>query len=168
MEKKTVRDQGITSKQVTFAEGIVSGLKMADAYKIAYDCKNMSAASVNRSAVGLMKNRKVVSRIEELRKPAVTAAALTAESHLAELRRLRDLALDAGKHEAAIRAEELRGKVAGLYVTRLEAGAPGSFAALSAEQKATAISAIKQLLDQRSKGADEVTDVEAKTPRIEG
>ena len=165
---RTVKDQGLTSKQRSFAEAVASGLRMTEAYRKVYDVKNMTDVTINRAAVDVMKNSKVAALVQELRAPAAAAAAITAESHLAELRRLRDLALDAGKHEAAIRAEELRGKVAGLYVTRLEAGAPGSFAALSAEQKATAISAIKQLLDQRTKASDEVTDVEAKTPQIEG
>ena len=158
------RSQGLTDRQRKFAEGIVAGKRMAEAYKEAYNCENMSTPTVSRAAVTLMKNSKVVALIEEMRRPIVIAEHLTAEGHMLELRRLRDLALDAGKHEAAIRAEELRGKVAGLYITKVESGAPGAFQALDAQAKMTAIEAIKAELDRRAALTHDtnVTDVTPK------
>lgn len=156
--------QSLTAKQEAFCQNVVAGKKMVDAYIEAYDCRNVARQSVNVRASGLLRNKKVVDRIAELRAPAVAVAALTAESHMAELKRLRDLALDAGKHSEAIRAEELRGKVAGLYITKVETGDPGAFQALDAQAKLTALEAIKLELDRRATLQLDVTDVVAKGP----
>ena len=155
---------GLTAKQEAFCKNVVSGMKLVDAYIQAYNTKNVARQSINVRASGLMRNAKVLDRLKELRAPALAAEHITAESHVAELRRLRDLALDAGKHEAAIRAEELRGKVAGLYITKVESGAPGAFQALDAQAKITAIEAIKAELDRRAALTHDtnVTDVEPK------
>jgi hypothetical protein len=45
---------------------------------------------------------------------------LTVENHLIRLAELRDQAFATGNYSAAIRAEELRGKVAGFYTDRIE------------------------------------------------
>lgn len=154
----------LTAKQEAFAQEVASGKTMSDAYRATYNAKNMTKVSVNVRASELMRNSMVADRVKELRAPAVAAAALTAESHMAELKRLRDLALTAGKHGEAIRAEELRGKVAGLYVVRVEAGDPGAFAALDAQAKLNALEAIKLELDRRATLQLDVTDVEPKVP----
>jgi len=69
---------------------------------------------------------------ENLRKPLVAEAikagqaevskqqGITLESHLAMMETLRDKALAAGQFSAAITAEANRGKVAGLYVDKVE------------------------------------------------
>ena len=152
----------LTKKQEEFCQAIVRGLTMSAAYREAYDTKNMATNTVNRSAWELMNNQKVTARIEELRAPGIVQAGLTAEAHMLELKRLRDIALSAGKPEAAIRAEELRGKVAGLYITKIETGDPGAFQALDAQAKLSALEAIKLELDRRATLQLDVTDVEAK------
>jgi hypothetical protein len=154
----------LTDKQEAFCQAIAAGKNMSDAYRTAYDCKNMTKVSVNVKASQMMARDSIGLRVKELRAPAVAAAALTAETHMAELKRLRDLALDAGKHSEAIRAEELRGKVAGLYVVRVEAGDPGAFQALDAQSKMSALEAIKLELDRRATLQLEVTDVTPKEP----
>ncbi len=71
-----------------------------------------------------MDNSKVSTRINELKAPAIEKAELTVEKHLIELAELRDTAKAAGQITAAIRAEELRGKVAGFYTDPLELDSP--------------------------------------------
>ncbi len=66
----------------------------------------------------------ITAKINELRAPAIEKAELTVEKHLIELAELRDTAKAAGQIAAAIRAEELRGKVAGFYTDRLELYSP--------------------------------------------
>ena len=68
----------------------------------------------------MLKNVKVVSRLEELRAPVVEAARLTLESHLNMLATLRDEARNLGQTAAAVNAEGLRGKAAGFYIQRQE------------------------------------------------
>lgn len=156
----------LTHKQEMFCQEIVSGKNMSDAYRAVYNTGNMTKPSVNAKAYELMQNVHITARISDIRRPALVSAALTAESHMLELKRLRDLALDAGKHSEAIRAEELRGKVAGLYITKVETGDAGAFAALDANAKVSALNALKAELDRRGREqlgmSGEVTDVEVK------
>ena len=52
--------------------------------------------------------------------------ALVFQSHLAELTRLREQALDAKQVAAAVQAEQYRGKAAGLYEDRLRLTSDGA------------------------------------------
>lgn len=154
----------LTDKQEAFCQAVAGGQNMSAAYRTAYNAQNMTSKTVNCKASQLMGREEIGERVKELRAPAVAAAALTAEAHMAELKRLRDLALDAGKHSEAIRAEELRGKVAGLYITKVETGTVGEFATFDAQSKLSALEAIKLELDRRATLQLEVTDVVEKVP----
>ena len=69
---------------------------------------------------------------ENLQKPEIAAALadahakaaeraeLTVDQHMADLKRIRDAAMQEGKFSAAATAEVARGKVAGFYIDRLE------------------------------------------------
>jgi hypothetical protein len=116
-----INKQELTQKQEAFCQAIATGLNMSDAYRSAYTSQNMSKPSINVRAYELMHNGKVTARIAELKKPALAAAAMTVESHLAELQRLRDLAVAADQFGPAVKAEQLRGAVAGYYITKIEA-----------------------------------------------
>ena len=63
----------------------------------------------------------MIDQILELQAAAAGQAVITLESHLKVLASLRDKACAAGRHSAAISAEIARGRVAGLYVERIEA-----------------------------------------------
>lgn len=158
-------DKPLTQKQEEFCQAVVSGMTMSEAYRSVYNTKNMTTPSVNSSAYELMRNPRITSRITSMRAPMLVGASLTLEEHLSELNRLKNIALDANKPEAAIRAEELRGKASGHYVTKIETGSVGEFAALNALRKQDAISAIQGELDRRARlanGAGQVDDVEVK------
>ena len=70
--------------------------------------------------------------------PAAPAGAacgtLTLETHLTTLAMLRDLALEAEKYSSAIQAEISRGRAAGLYTDRLQAGTGGQDGAAMQEE----------------------------------
>ena len=66
----------------------------------------------------LADNIKVVSRIAELRKPAVAKAMITLESHLDDLMKLRNLAVQEKQVAAAITAEIARGKAACIHIEK--------------------------------------------------
>ena len=68
----------------------------------------------------MMANPVISSRVTALRKEFAPISRLTLEKHIEELERLKELALSAGKFEAAITAEVNRGKASGLYVTKTE------------------------------------------------
>ena len=57
----------LTSKQEMFCIEVVKQPTLSDAYRIAYDAKNMSPEVVNNEASLLMKNRDISVRVSELK-----------------------------------------------------------------------------------------------------
>lgn len=110
----------LTQKQESFCVAYIETGNASEAYRRAYDATQMLPATVNRRAVDLMDDAKIVARLKELRQPAVENAQITLESHLAKLAELRDAALKKGDFGAAIRAEIARGRAAALYVEKVE------------------------------------------------
>jgi len=58
-------NQRITAKQIAFADNVVSGMNLSDAYRKAYDCSNRAPATIHSHACRLAVNVKVVARIKE-------------------------------------------------------------------------------------------------------
>jgi phage terminase small subunit len=111
--------QKLTAKEEAFSQALASGKNQSDAYRAAgYSCPSNKV--VNELASVLAKNPKVTKRVAELRAPAVKRAEITLESHLADLKALRDAAESASNYAAAVTAETNRGKASGLYVERLK------------------------------------------------
>lgn len=110
----------LTPKQEKFAQGVASGMTQADAYRAAYDCSRMKAATIQRNASAMMRDNKISARIAELQKPVVEAVRLTLEEHLAELKALRDGAKNKEDYGAAIKAETKRGEACGFYKQKSE------------------------------------------------
>jgi phage terminase small subunit len=61
----------------------------------------------------------IQARIAALQRPAAEAATLTLQSHLEELKDIRDRAKRAGDFSPAVKAEVSRGQVIGLYTKRV-------------------------------------------------
>lgn len=72
----------LTAKQEQFAKAIVEGMNQADAYRSAYDTKNMSDNSVYVNASKLIANAKVALRIKELRDELAKPTIMTAQERL--------------------------------------------------------------------------------------
>lgn len=122
------RETGVTPQQERFAQLVASGKSQADAYREAYPkSQKWAANAVHSKSSALAAIGKVRQRVSELRKPMVEDAQITLAGHLAALATLRDQAASATKFDAAVKAEELRGKTAGFYVERKEEGPPGAF-----------------------------------------
>ena len=110
----------LTSKQENFCHAFIELGNASDAYRACYDIGEMKPATINRSAKELIDNPKITARIEELRAPVVERVRITLESHLDEMQRLKDLALQKDNINAALTAEMGRANAAGLYVTKVE------------------------------------------------
>ena len=108
----------LTPKQERFAQEVVKGANQSDAYRAAYNCKNMTSKTIWQRASELHADRKVAARIEELRAPALVSIQMTLDSHLQDLLELRNLAKESKQHAAAIAAEIARGKAAGIHIER--------------------------------------------------
>jgi hypothetical protein len=121
-----MKTDGLTPQREAFAVALASGKSQAEAYRIAYPKSvGWKPETVWRKASLLAKDGEVQARVQAVRAPAVEAAGCTLQQHLRRLEELGQAAQDAGQHAAAIRAEELRGKVSGHYSERVELSGPG-------------------------------------------
>src|ERR1035437_1990332 len=109
---------GMTQRQEALCLAFVETGNGSEAYRLAYKPRRMTAKSVHEKASHILAQGKVQARVAELRGKAAGKAVFGLVEQLAELNRLKALAEANRKFPAAIRAEELRGKVAGLYVDR--------------------------------------------------
>jgi phage terminase small subunit len=113
-------DHGLTWKQETFAHAYLAIGNATEAYRRSYDCQRMSPKSIATEALRLLKHPGITRAIKHYRRDKVIETMLTLEQHMAELRQLRETAKAIGNISAAIRAEELRGKLCGFYVESAE------------------------------------------------
>jgi phage terminase small subunit len=110
----------LTPKMERFAQELASGKTQAEAYRLAYDAKNMGADTIHSKASILAKDDRIRARVEEIRLPIVKEKQLTLEAHLEDLKALRNMAIKDGKLSAAINAEIARGKAAGVHIEKSE------------------------------------------------
>jgi phage terminase small subunit len=88
-------DVKLTAKQEAFAQGIADGMGQADAYRMAYDAKTASDASIYVQASNLMKNPKVAIRVDELKSQVVEKQLWTREMSVKGLIQAYRIAQDA-------------------------------------------------------------------------
>jgi len=110
----------MTPKQERYCQLIVEGKSQADAYREAYAGSNMSDASIYVEASRMMDDPNISLRIEQLRLPIAERVGRTLEQHIERLMKLGEHGESLDKVEAAIKAEELIGKVLGFYVNKTE------------------------------------------------
>jgi phage terminase small subunit len=110
----------LTPKMERFAQEVASGKSQAEAYRTAYDAKNMGADTIHSKASILAKDDRIRARVDEIRMPIIKAKQLTLETHLEDLKALRNMAIKDGKLSAAINAEIARGKAAGVAIDKVE------------------------------------------------
>jgi phage terminase small subunit len=79
-----MRDK-LTIKQERFAQGLFAGLSQREAYKQAFDCKNMSVETIDKRACELAKLGKIAGRLRELTDELKQRNMVTVEKVLAEL-----------------------------------------------------------------------------------
>lgn len=109
----------LTDQQMRFVEGLLAGKSASDAYRESYNTSNMLNRSIWAEASRLRANLNVASWLSAARKAGLGRAAVTLEGHVAELERLREIALETGNVGAAVQAEQLRGKASGHYTENI-------------------------------------------------
>lgn len=116
----------LTPMQEKFAQNVASGMTYSNAYRGSYNTENYKEKSIHEKASQLMGNVKILARIEELREGIAKELHYTAKESFDKLEEMRQLALTpngvTGKMELApaIKAEELKGKLGGLYVDQVK------------------------------------------------
>jgi hypothetical protein len=108
----------LTPQREAFARAIAKGGSQAGAYREAFPAsKKWKDKSVHERASTLMRDIKVVSRVEELRSKVAAKVVLTVENLIAELEEARSAALMAGpspQSSAAVAATMGKAKLLGL------------------------------------------------------
>lgn len=109
-----------------FALRIAQGDSPIPAYRLANpDAWKWEDVEALRYVDALMSRSRVKARIAEYKTNTATNAKRTLPEHIRQLEKLRDRALCEGEINNAIKAEELIGKVSGLYVERKELSGAG-------------------------------------------
>lgn len=109
----------LSPRHKKFCQLYIQGMSGAEAARRAGFTKHKFGAKAQGSAL-LRRNPLIRNHIIDLMTRERERAAVSMESHLTELSRLRDEAADSGQISSAISAEISRGKVAGLYVEKKE------------------------------------------------
>ncbi len=102
----------LPGKKERFALELASGKSGPDAARAA---GYKEGAGLYVTVSRLLKDAKVMLRVQQLRAPIVERAGVTLETHLNRLAELGKRAEGKGQLSAAIRAEVARGQAAGLY-----------------------------------------------------
>lgn len=108
----------LTPKQETFVQGIIKGLSQADAYRSAYNCKNMSDNSVYVNASKLMSDTKIALRIKELREELSKESIMSAQERLEWLTDI--VQDDITNIDGKLRALDIMNKMTGEYTTKID------------------------------------------------
>lgn len=109
----------LTDQQMHFVECLLAGKSASDAYRAAYNTQNCTNRTIWAAASRLRADCNVATWLSAARKAGLGRAAVTLEGHVAELERLREIALETGNVGAAVQAEQLRGKASGHYTENL-------------------------------------------------
>jgi len=118
----TSKNTGLTDKQEAFALAVFEGNNFSDAYRLAYDASNMSAACIHTEACLLVQNPKVSQRLEVLNADRVKQQRMLALSRSDfVLKQLTDEATNPDNSDGArVRALELLGKSVALFTDKVE------------------------------------------------
>jgi phage terminase small subunit len=105
----------LTKKQEAFANAILSGSSAVEAYKLAYDASGMNSNTLNCEAWKLKTSPQIAQYMRFFQRNGLDERKVSLENHLADLARLRELAVEERQISAGVQAEHYRGKVSGLY-----------------------------------------------------
>ena len=108
----------LTANQEQFVQNIIQGMSQADAYRSAYNCKNMSDNAIYVNASKLAADDKVALRLKELRDQLAKPSIMTAQERLEWLtERIEDDEVDIN---AKLKAIDIMNKMQGEYVQKVE------------------------------------------------
>ena len=110
----------LTESQMGFVHSIMAGKSASQAYRENYNCADSSPNTISGNACRTFHHPKIKKWLSAAAQAQLGNAVLTRDNHLRQMERLRELAVDTGDLKSAVKAEEVRGYVAGLRVERVE------------------------------------------------
>lgn len=105
--------EGLTAKQIAFADKVAEGVTLAEAYRHAYDAENMAASTIHAEASRLMADHRIAARVSAQLAAKQARASLDAgRMRLHIIERLWAESQDSDSPPAArLKALELMGKL---------------------------------------------------------
>ena len=175
-----VKDEdGLTPKQAKFAANLAEGMSQAEAYRNAYDAKNMANETIHAHASRLAKRDKVAARVDALvmeRMRLLETRGVSDRAKVVAL--LRKFAEDEARPDhIRLRAVELWGKTCGAFVEVIEdrRERPAANVALELERRLGALLSVAaprvnviDMLPERLDGADDDDDSAGSGPASSG
>jgi phage terminase small subunit len=110
----------LTVKQENFCMKYIETGNASEAYRKAYDTKNMKPETIHKRASELLGNGEVTGRIEGLKKEHRNRHDVTIDSITLELEEARQLAISTEHASAAVSATMGKAKIHGLLVDKNE------------------------------------------------
>ena len=107
-----------TPKQEKFCQNIAKGMTHSEAYKKAYNPPNMSKEAIWVEAHRTLKSPNVSQRVKELQEQQEEELKYTIKDSFVNLELAQSEALNQGNMNAYLKAEELKGKLLGLYTEK--------------------------------------------------
>ena len=108
----------LTPKQEKFVEGIVSGKNPSEAYRQAYDTETTNPITIKTSAQKILRKPYIATTIKEKKAKIEEEIKYTARDSFLNLELAQSEALNQGNIQAYLKAEELKGKLLGLYTEK--------------------------------------------------
>jgi phage terminase small subunit len=110
----------LTPKRESFINKYIKCSNASEAYRHAYNCKNMKAETIWSNASVLLKNNKVAARLIELQAISAKRNAVSVDSLTKELEEARVMATDQEAAQAMIAATMGKAKLHGIGLERKE------------------------------------------------
>ena len=110
----------LTIKQEKFAQVLFATGNASEAYRQAYDCKNMSEKDIGNEAYDLKNHPEISPKIKELQAIAAQKHQVTVDSISRELEELRLIGIESGHIPAAVTAVMGKAKLHGLLIDKQE------------------------------------------------
>jgi phage terminase small subunit len=116
-ERKSTKAKEVklTPKQEKFCQTVASGTNQSDAYRLAYDAENMKPPTVHVNANKMMNDKKIATRIKELRQPVLDDVEVTLQGLLNKLDKAYEIAETTDQASGMVAAVRELGKLADLY-----------------------------------------------------
>ena len=136
---KSTSGRGLTPKQEKFCQLYIELGNDSEAYRQAYNAKNMTTGAINTNAKKLLKDTPIALRIEELQQAHQQRHNLTIDNIIADLQEYRDMVKNAQEGTAqsvntecfvfeptgANKALELLGKHLGMFANKVDVTTDG-------------------------------------------
>lgn len=117
MDSGTTKKRKLTPRQEKFVEGIVSGKNPSEAYRQAYNTKQ-TPKEISVDAQKKLKSPNIHLAIQQRKAKIEEELVYTAKDSFFNLELAQSEALAQGNMNAYLKAEELKGKLLGLYTEK--------------------------------------------------